>query len=190
MNKYSDYTIALKLQSPIVTRFQSDTLFGHICWAIKYLKWDKQDKLAEFLGLFDEEQQPPLIISNGYPKDSLPKPVIPPVTQKELDGIVGKENRIEKSFIVKSIKNLETISKDKLKTLVKAKMTPAKLFEIIYRNYTDIDKLKRKEKTMVVQHNTVDRFDNKVKKGLYAQNEIFFDESGNEFEIYIVDPKN
>ncbi len=191
MDKYSNYTIELKLQSPIVSPFQSDTLFGHICWAIKYLKWDQKDKLLKFLNLFETAQHPPLLISNGFLKNTLPKPAIPPVTQKDLDEIVGIEERIKVSFIIKSIKKFGIISKEKLNELIQEKITPVKLLKLFYDDYkknpenADINTLNSNGKSMVVQHNTVNRWENRVKKGLYAQNEIFFDENGGDFEIYL-----
>lgn len=33
----TEYTVDLRLSSSVITPFQSDTLFGHICWAIRYL---------------------------------------------------------------------------------------------------------------------------------------------------------
>ena len=36
-----EYTIKIALQSSVITRFQSDTLFVHICWAIRYLLGEK-----------------------------------------------------------------------------------------------------------------------------------------------------
>jgi CRISPR-associated protein Csm4 len=185
MKEHRNYTIEIKLTSPVVTRFQSDSLFGHICWAIRFLKWDVPDRLNDFLNSYGEKQSPPLLISNGFPKGYLPKPVIPPVTQKELDDVIGKENRIKNSHIVKTIKKIDIISKHNLKQLCKDKITPSSLFKITYENFEDIEKFEKKEQSTVVQHNTINRLENRVKRGLYTQEEIFFDEDGGEFEIYL-----
>lgn len=185
MKEYKNYTIEIKLKSPVVTRFQSDSLFGHICWAIRFLKWDMPDRLNEFLNSYDENQSPPLLISNGFPKDYLPKPVIPPVTQKELDEIVGIENRVENSYKIKAIKKVDIISKTNLGLLLKDKITPLGLFKIIYKNFEEVEKIKKMEQSTMVQHNTINRIGNRVTKGLYAQEEIFFDEAGGVFEIYL-----
>ena len=68
MNEYSEYTIELKLSAPLITPFQSDTIFGHICWAVRFLKWGEEDKLNDFLTQYETEDSPPLLISNGFPK--------------------------------------------------------------------------------------------------------------------------
>lgn len=185
VKEHRNYTIEIKLTSPVVTRFQSDSLFGHICWAVRFLKWDEPDRLHDFLDCYDNKQSPPLLISNGFPKGYLPKPVIPPVTQNELDDVIGRGNRIENSYKIKEIKKIDVISKHNFKQLCKDKITPSSLFKIINENFEEIVKLKDKEQSAIVQHNTINRIKNRVEKGLYTQEEIFFDENGGEFEIYL-----
>ena len=185
IKEYTNYTIEVKLTSPVVTRFQSDSLFGHICWAIRFLKWNVSERLDNFLDCYDNNQTPPLLISNGFPKGYLPKPAVPPVTQKELDDIIGKENRIDNSHIVKTIKKIDIISKDSLREHLKDTITPSRLFYSMRKNYKDIEELRKKEQVAIVQHNTINRIENRVDKGLFAQEEIFFNKNGGEFEIYL-----
>ena len=56
MEEYKNYTIEICLKSPIVTSFQSDTIFGHICWAIRFLC---ENKLRKFLETYDKDGIPP-----------------------------------------------------------------------------------------------------------------------------------
>ncbi|MBI5208299.1 MAG: type III-A CRISPR-associated RAMP protein Csm4 [Candidatus Firestonebacteria bacterium] len=190
MSDYKDYTIEINFKSSIGTVLQSDTVFGHICWAIRFLKWkDKDSKLTNFLSLFDKEDtSPPLLISNGFPKDYLPKPIIPPVTQNELDEILGKEDRIKKSFKIKTIKKTEFITKEMFKDLQQDEITPVRLFKEmdLKENFDKINDLKIKNQNMIVQHNTIDRIKGSVRDGgLYSQEETFFDEGNGVFEIYL-----
>jgi len=179
-----DYTVHITLKSPIVTEFQSDTLFGHICWAIRYLRWKKGDRLAEVLASYKPGSEPPILISNGFPKGWLPKPVIPPVTQEVLDRIVKSDNRIGKSFIIKSIKKMPLILKEDFKKLQETGITPTSLFEILFERYKGGVPEETCERVSV-QHNTVNRATGRVESGLYAQEETFVSPDKGEFEVYL-----
>ncbi len=186
MSDYSDYTITITLKSPIATPLQSDTIFGHICWAVRFLKWDEDDRLSKFLSLFDEDSQPPLLLSNGFPKGFLPKPVIPPVTQDVLESIYGNENRPENSFRIKTIKKTDIIPKEKFKELQQDIITPEKLFRALNDCYDETIELKKKQQSMMVQHNTIDRIKGSVREGgLFSQEETFFDNDFGIFEVYL-----
>lgn len=185
MKEYTDYTIEITLKSPIVTRFQSDTIFGHICWAIRFLPWSERDKLSDFLASYDNQETPPLLVSNGFPRGYLPKPIMPPITQKELEEVIGKEDRIRNSFKIKNIKKTTLIPKDDFKELQRDRITPLKLFKIMSERYENIIIPAVKEEAVVVQHNTVNRIQGKVKKGLFFQEELFYDIDSGKFEIYL-----
>lgn len=185
MSEYRDYTIDITLNSPIVTAFQSDTIFGHICWAIRFLKWNIDDKLTDFLMLYENRELPPLLISNGFPKYYLPKPILPPVTQEILEDIFKKEDRIKNAFRIKTIKNSNIIPKEKFKEFQQGEITSEKLFKTMNDCFEEIQKLKEKEQSTIVQHNTISRIGGKVEGGLYSQEEIFFDNNGGMFEVYL-----
>lgn len=182
MREYSDYTIEITLQSPIVTGFQSDTIFGHICWAVRFIYQDGEAKLHEFLDAYDDV--PPLLVSSGFPMGYLPKPVLPPVTQAELETILKREDRIKDSFRIKSIKRWNFLPKSDFISLQK-EITPLNLFRFMNDSYEAIEKDLNSGQSVLVQHNTVNRIENRVKKGLYAQEETFFNEDGGRFEIYL-----
>ncbi|MGB9698112.1 MAG: type III-A CRISPR-associated RAMP protein Csm4 [Thermodesulfobacteriota bacterium] len=67
-------TFQIKLQNivNILTPFQADTIFGHLCWVVAHDKGDKE--LKNFLEPF-VRGGPPFIISDGFPGDFLPKPL-------------------------------------------------------------------------------------------------------------------
>jgi CRISPR-associated protein Csm4 len=66
--------------SPFTTPLQSDTLFGHLAWAIVY--GEGEDKLKEVLAEFNLDE-PPFLLSEAFPEEMLPVPILPPLTQKE-----------------------------------------------------------------------------------------------------------
>lgn len=185
MTKQNDFTVIITLKSPIITHFQSDTIFGHICWAIRFLYQNGENKLREFLEAYDKEENPPLLVSNGFPSDYLPKPIIPPITQTELDTFVGWENRIANSFKIKTIKKLTLIHKSDFEQLQTGIITPFSLFQNMYGSYDTMMKDLANEQGMVVQHNTVNRIKGMVTRGLYAQEETFFGLNTGNFIIYL-----
>ena len=67
------HRISLRLASPTLTPWQADTIFGHLCWALAYL--EGPGYLDVFLGLYDLGE-PPLVISDGFPGDLLPRPLL------------------------------------------------------------------------------------------------------------------
>lgn len=186
MSDNKEYTITVKIESPYITSFQSDTLFGHICWAIRFLKWEKENKLDDFLSQYDNQNYPPLLISNGFPKNYLPKPIIEPVTQEELEEIMGSENRIEKSFRVKTIKKADLIPKNSFKLLQQKSITPKELFKILDKYYEDILDFEKERHHLLVQHNTINRLKGIVQAGLYSEEEIFYNIGCGLFEVYLM----
>jgi CRISPR-associated protein Csm4 len=69
--------VKFRLRGWIASAWQSDTIFGHLCWGMRYMRGE--DKLRDFLGLYDAGK-PPLLVSNGFPGDFLPQPITAPPT--------------------------------------------------------------------------------------------------------------
>ncbi len=67
------YKISLQLAAPTPTPWHADTLFGHLCWALAHM--EGAGFLETFLGLY-ELDAPPLVLSNGFPGDLLPRPLL------------------------------------------------------------------------------------------------------------------
>ncbi len=188
MVNYLDYTVEVELKSPIITGFQSDTIFGHICWAVRFLKWDglsNDGNLEEFLKLYGSGQSPPLLVSDGFPKGYLPRPILPPITQQELDSIVGAKNLVANSQKIRNVKKLEYMPAGDFARLNAYDMDPIEVSKKLFNGYDRIcDDLGRMQ-TSAVQHNTVDRVRNLVIQGLYAQEEHFHVIGAGTFEIYL-----
>lgn len=67
--------LTLSLRSPTASAWQADTFFGHLCWAL--VRREGEESLGAFLALYDQGQ-PPVVLSNGFPGDLLPRPILPP----------------------------------------------------------------------------------------------------------------
>jgi len=66
------YKINLEIYSGILTPLQADTIFGHLCWVVAYQ--EGEEGLQQFLEPF-KRNDPPFVISDGFPYDLLPKPL-------------------------------------------------------------------------------------------------------------------
>jgi CRISPR-associated protein Csm4 len=68
------YKITLQLTSPYTTDWQADTIWGHLCWALRFAYGE--DELLKFLARYNHDEVP-LLVSNGFPGDLLPRPILP-----------------------------------------------------------------------------------------------------------------
>jgi CRISPR-associated protein Csm4 len=81
-----NYRLNIKLKSPVITPFHSDTLWGHICWALRYSQGEKE--LLDFIDCY-RSGDPPLIISNAFPKNYLPFPVLEPMNKTRKRNLIN-----------------------------------------------------------------------------------------------------
>lgn len=64
----------LTLEGPLGTPVRSNTLFGHLCWALRHRAGETA--LVEWLAGFDEA---PLRLSDAFPVGALPRPLVRPL---------------------------------------------------------------------------------------------------------------
>ena len=156
--KYAKITI--KPTSPFITELQSDTIFGHFAWGVRFVYGE--NKLENLLEGFTTD--PFIIFSDGFLKGYLPKPLLKPknLDCSEIEDAkkVKKISLVKKEFIFENIDNLN----DK------------KLFE-----YLKNQKIDSNSKTNITQKNSINRNTSIVTEGLYTIKEKFLD---NEYEIY------
>lgn len=186
MNEYREYTIIITYATSVGSKLQSDTIFGHLCWALRYL--NTEDALKAFLQLYDKPVDPPLLVSNGFPQGYLPKPIIPPATQEEIQAAINesKDDRVSASHKVTSIKKLDVVPRKILEEFQHIPLTPSRLFSTMYKSYKSIMRTEKEEMTVSIQHNTIDRARGSVRQGgLYAQEETFFGTSSASFELFL-----
>jgi CRISPR-associated protein Csm4 len=98
------YRATLRPRSATLTPWQADTLFGHLCWLILYEEGEAA--LNEFL---DEYRggEPPLLLSNGFPGDRLPRPMLP---GRRLDPALGKGGQVKAMREAKAGKSVRWIT--------------------------------------------------------------------------------
>ncbi len=69
---YQTYQLKAKLFYSAITSWQADTLFGAFCWSYLYLYGETE--LETLLNMYLNDL-PPIIFSNGFPGDYLPRPL-------------------------------------------------------------------------------------------------------------------
>lgn len=109
--------------SNFATTLKGDTLFGQICWAIRYTFGN--EKLESLLSNY--ETSPFLIVSDGFAKNYVPKPSLPSKFLGENNDL-KKENRkkiwlkiddLQNGFYSNAKKDDEAENSDKIEAIVK-----------------------------------------------------------------------
>ncbi len=96
------YKTTITPLSNFATTLKGDTIFGQICWSIKYVFGE--EKLKELLS--DYEDNPFMIVSNGFASGYLPKPKMPSLLLGE-NSDEKKQNRKKIWLTLEQLKNGE-----------------------------------------------------------------------------------
>jgi CRISPR-associated protein Csm4 len=102
------YKITITPISNFGTALKGDTLFGQMCWAIRY--HFGKERLIKLLSSYDNE--PFLIMSDGFPSNYLPKPTMP----SSLLGEKSDEKKVNRKKIWLTLEELQKGSYQKAKT--------------------------------------------------------------------------
>ncbi len=92
------FRIKLKPRGCFITPLHADTLFGHLCWIVRWR--DGEAALKEFLEAF--EDSPPIVFSDGFPGDLLPAPAHLPTLVR--DGFDHGDDEFDLKKKLKSLK--------------------------------------------------------------------------------------
>ncbi len=162
MSGYKYYILKIKLLSPISTPLQADTIWGHICWGIKYHEGEKS--LNSFIREYESET-PPLIISDGFYENSLPCPKLTPY--------------ISESLTIEQMKKLK--SKKSIKFIPRNLLLSQKL------SVLNLEPIPIKSAEIVRLRNTIDRIlgSTATDGGLFEELETWY-EKGTIFDIYVL----
>ena len=159
---YNIYRMRIKLHSSYITPWQSDTIMGHLFWAIKYRYGE--DRLEEILK--DAEKNPVFIVSDAFEEGRYPK-FNTPINYEMLEV-----SDTESYTKMKKIKKLKNVNLDEFNGFIEGKT----LIEF-FRTKLEKDNIKTNE---TVEQNTIHNQINRmtgttVDNGLYTLNEKFID---------------
>jgi CRISPR-associated protein Csm4 len=166
------FRLKLKLKGGFATPFDADTIFGGLCWTIRY--FDGEDALTAFLDRY-HRGQPPLILSNAFPGDLFPKPLIPRTVPKSQ----SRSELISSAREAKRVKNINYLTPDEFFSLAKGH----NVF------------LSGKEKAIheeVTLHNQINRCNNSTAESgqLFESNEFHLSPEHDFLSIYIKTEEN
>ena len=122
------YKTTITPESSFATPLKGDTLFGQMCWAIRYSFGN--DKLKNLLENYKNDKKPFLVVSDGFAQGFLPKPKMP--------GELLSEK-----------------SEDKKENRKKIWLTISELINGEYQNARTDEEIKHKEKVHSQMHNSI-----------------------------------
>ncbi len=149
------YKISWVPRSPTTTPLQSDTIFGHLCWAIKYL-WGEEELEKLISALKDS---PIFVLSSAFPQGKLPKPAFP------ISGIVmdaGRATLID-SYEISDIRLTTLLKQIKKDVYVSLEYLKKKSFVFDALEYLENEIKIKSGKTETVKHEAEQiEFHNKI----------------------------
>jgi len=176
------YKITFEIVSSIRTPLHSDTIFGHICWAIRFLYGENM--LSKWLKNYGDS---PTLITNAFPDGLFPRPVTRPLSFQELAKIFNFDPNnpdLEILAKLKKVKKIKLIPEDwfwknreNLSTILLTKM----LME-------NIETKQYESESVLIAHNRYNRFTGKVDDGgLFEFEETFYKTlDGNNLKFWIL----
>lgn len=81
------YKLKLQICTALQTPLQPDTLFGHLCWAIRYN--DGQSALEAFLEGY-AQNAPPLVLGSAFPEGFWPAPLLPGPSPQQEEALIDQ----------------------------------------------------------------------------------------------------
>ncbi len=171
------YKIQFHLKSSIRTPFHADTIFGHLCWALRYKKGE--DRLKEWLNSFNSS---PTLISNAFKAGGFPRPMLPPMPLQELGKLKGFNPDaldLKTATILKGMKKIVFLNEEWIKEHQASFSNAAlscHLFDLAAERLAESkDEKRRTVKSIAITHNTYDRLNGRVLEGsLYDWVETFY----------------
>lgn len=140
------YQLTLETKSGLLTPFQADTIFGHLCWIIAYE--EGENGLQKFLKPF-REGTPSFVVSDGFPGNFLPKPL-------------SVEFTLSDPAERKEIKKIDFITPEEFTSAREGEKCMPIIRDDLF-------------KTLLIPHNTIDRLSSGTLKqgGVYTLEETF-----------------
>jgi len=151
------YKLKIKVKSSNITPWQSDTIFGSLCWALS--QKEGVESLKNFLAEYDNGFYP-FVVSDGFPGDYLPKPMAGNTFPVEEDK--DKEQALQIAQKAKKAKKTNWVTVQEFNT-------------IINNGCIEIESKERQNIEIGVMHNQISRITDTTEEGsLYELSEVFW----------------
>ena len=174
------YRYRLKPLSPLITPMQSDTMFGHFCWAILYQ--DGEDSLKRFLNKYDANLQAPVLFSSAFLSGYIPRPTLPSLGREQAREFVKRHFGTDKASIFEGLTKFKSWGKLRLVKInhwkaIKDSYNDEMLYELLLNEDTSDDG----KKDIVFElsaHNMISRETGSVPSeggGLFTRGKMWYD---------------
>ena len=154
------YKLTIAPRSSFRTPLQSDTIFGHLLWAIRYL--EGEDALSAFLGLYRSDGPPPLLVSAGFPAGMLPIPVMPSIADEGTDSSIA--DRVVGAMLAERYLAEDYLPLEQWREIA-SNLSPTTLAEARARAWEQLAALKQMFQTRTIMRTAVDRITGAAREG-------------------------
>jgi CRISPR-associated protein Csm4 len=168
------YRYRITPKSPLGTPLRSDTLMGQCLWAAALM--DGERAVTELIREFESED-PPFILSSGFPADMLPMPVLPPLPRASGKG----REYYRQGKNIKDFAKLKWIGLD-IWRQCRDQLGPSRLFQhwdSIPHAFSDAGAI-----PFLEPHNTIDRRSDTVLEGGFFFTESQLPCASTELDVY------
>ncbi len=175
------YRITIEPKSAFRSRLQSDTIFGHLLWALRYTAGaNGNQELADFLERY-RAGEPPLLVSAGFPEDTLPTPTLSRPTPDTGGPVAGQ---VVRDLLRKAAGELRYLPLDQWPALVN-NLSGQALGQMLEKIHKDLQALpnskqieqdyRRQHKVQAITRTAVDRITGSAREGqLFVAQETFY----------------
>lgn len=171
------YKVSLSLRGPTATPLRGDTIWGHLCWAIR--NHDGEASLEEFLELYREGELP-LVFSDAFPHGFLPRPVLKPISGRK----PKKADEDQKTSAALTDYKRDKSVKYVTDSVLQQPVSPARIQELLGSSELYDGEMLHATARM---HNSIHRISGTVREGagLYSRREWYLDERTPMIDLYV-----
>lgn len=175
-------------QAPLITPLMSDTIFGHLCWFIRYQ--DGEAALEDFLAGYVGTTPAPVLFSSAFPAGYLPRPTVPPMEREKAREFTRQYFGMDKVSLFEGLSRIKSWNKRTFITLdqwqaLKDGYSEEGLYKMLYKEENTED-AGNHEVVELTSHNVISRRKGTVSSeggGLFTREKRWFGE-GMKLDLY------
>jgi CRISPR-associated protein Csm4 len=178
------YRLTIRPLTSFRTPLQSDTIFGHLLWALRYV--EGEEALAKFLARCRNDE-PPLLVSAGFPRGALPVPVLSPGPEdpegSEDGGGLSLADRVVSTMLSGALEEDRYLPLPQWRRLAQG-MSAGELKRLRRESQVELRQIRGEEMGYPVTRTAVDRITGSAREArLFVSGEVFYG-PGREFDIW------
>ena len=174
------YKLTIRPLTSFRTPLQSDTIFGHLLWALRYI--EGEDALVQFLARYCDGD-PPLLVSAGFPEGTLPVPVLRPEPKDPEEKKHNPANEVVGAMLHKALEDDRYLPLPQWHQLAQ-NVSVRTLKGLLNDARMRLRELKKEERVYPITRTAVDRITGSAREGrLFVADETFYG-PGRKFEIW------